>query len=186
MTPGITSFSCVGGRDLTNCKNVLSSGVQIVIGTVGRTMHMLVGDGDGHGSYLSLSSLKAFALDEADQLLDGDFGRDLSTILSYFPEDSNSQVILMSATMPGHILKLAWRFMKNPVTFLVRDFQLTLDGIRQYHVKVEEEHKLETLIDLYHLIDKSRGMIFCNTRSKVIKVWKALNQQGFRLACIVS
>jgi ATP-dependent RNA helicase DeaD len=70
-----------------------------------------------HTSGWDLSRHSLFALDEADQLFDQDFGRDLSTILNYLPEES--QVILMSATMPGHILKLAWRFMKNPVTFFV-------------------------------------------------------------------
>jgi len=83
-------------------------GVQVVIGTLGRLCHMIVGDNDG--PYLYLSSLKVLALDEADYLLSGNYGHDMTLVLERIPPPKQTQIILMSATMPGNILKLALRF----------------------------------------------------------------------------
>jgi superfamily II DNA/RNA helicase len=75
----VTIYSCVGGRgETSNCKTVCAEGRQIIIGTVGRTANMLVGD--GNGPYLKTESLITLALDEADQMLDGGYGRDLTTV----------------------------------------------------------------------------------------------------------
>ncbi len=96
---------------------------------------------------------------------------------------------MMSATMPENIMKLAWRFMVNPMAFLVQNFQLTLDGIRQYYVSVgEEANKMATLLDLFPIIEKSqsRGMIFCNTRKSVKFVFDKMVEAGHTLGCIVS
>jgi superfamily II DNA/RNA helicase len=92
----------------------------------------------------------------------------------------------MSATMPEKILKIAHRFMLNPVKILVRNDQLTLDGIRQFFVKVDSTaDKASTLADLYPLIEKARGMIFCNCRNTVNEVVKRMNELGCPLQCIV-
>lgn len=78
VAPNVTNFACIGGRDdFKQCKEMCSMS-QVVIGTVGRTAHMLVGDGDG--SFLGASSLKVLALDEADQMLDGSYGKDLTRV----------------------------------------------------------------------------------------------------------
>ncbi|OXA59492.1 Eukaryotic initiation factor 4A [Folsomia candida] len=184
IKPNVTSYTCVGGRgDMKKCKKACRAGRQVIIGTLGRTVHMLIGDGDEYGPHLSTDGIKTLALDEADQLLDGTYGRDLTTVLEKIPPAA--QVILMSATMPGNILKLAWRFMRNPVTFLVRDFQLTLDGIRQYYVNVADAaEKILTVVDLFPIIEKSRGMIFCNMRATVVRVKKKLVDAGHVSACI--
>ncbi len=75
----VTIYTCVGGRGETNyCKEMCAVGRQIIIGTAGRTAHMLIGD--GNGPYLTTDSVKTLALDEADQMLDGGYGRDLTTV----------------------------------------------------------------------------------------------------------
>ena len=57
---------------------------------------------------------------------------------------------------------------ENAVHILVKQDQLTLEGIKQFFVNVEkEEWKFETLCDLYSTISVTQGMIFVNTRRKV-------------------
>jgi hypothetical protein len=88
--------------------------------------------------------------------------------------------------MPEKILKIAHRFMLNPVKILVRNDQLTLDGIRQFFVKVDSTaDKASTLADLYGLLEKARGMIFCNSRNTVNEVAIRMNELGCPLQCIV-
>jgi translation initiation factor 4A len=99
----------------------------------------------------------------------------------------NAQVILMSATMPEPTLKLTSRFMRNPLKFLLRNDELTLDGIRQYYLNVEkEEEKLNTLSDIYESISKAQGMIFCRTRARVNKISKQMQERSHIVSAMVS
>lgn len=60
------------------------------------------------------------------------------------------------------------KFMREPVRILVKRDELTLEGIKQFYVNVGlEEHKLETLCDLYETLSINQCVIFANTRRKV-------------------
>lgn len=56
------------------------------------------------------------------------------------------------------------KFMNDPLKFLVKRDELTLEGIKQFFILVEkEEWKFETLCDLYNTITITQAVIFCNT-----------------------
>jgi superfamily II DNA/RNA helicase len=58
--------------------------------------------------------------------------------------------------MPKFILEITESFMRNPAKILVKNEELTLDGIKQFYVPIDKEQfKFETLIELY----KSLGII---------------------------
>lgn len=70
--------------------------------------------------------------------------------------------------MPQEILEISQRFMRDPVRILVKRDELTLEGIKQFYIAVEEERwKLETLCDLYETLTITQAIIYCNTRRKV-------------------
>ncbi len=51
-----------------------------------------------------------------------------------------------------HFPQVAGRFMREPVTILVKQEEVTLEGIHQFYVNVEmEEHKFDTLCDIYEV-----------------------------------
>jgi translation initiation factor 4A len=78
------------------------------------------------------------------------------------------QVGVFSATMPPEALEITRKFMNKPVRILVKRDELTLEGIKQFHVNVErEEWKLDTLCDLYETLAITQSVIFANTRRKV-------------------
>ncbi|KAK6928497.1 Helicase, C-terminal [Dillenia turbinata] len=78
------------------------------------------------------------------------------------------QTGVFSATMPPEALEITRKFMSKPVRILVKQDELTLEGIKQFYVKVEqEEWKLETLCDLYETLAITQNVIFVNTRHKV-------------------
>eukprot|EP00657_Telonema_sp_P-1_P009963 TRINITY_DN4233_c0_g1_i1.p1 TRINITY_DN4233_c0_g1~~TRINITY_DN4233_c0_g1_i1.p1 ORF type:complete len:183 (+),score=84.46 TRINITY_DN4233_c0_g1_i1:129-677(+) len=61
---------------------------------------------------------------------------------------------------------------------LVKRESLTLEGIKQFYVAVEEDHKLETLMDLYESVSVAQSVIFANSRQKVTYVAEELNKHN--------
>ena len=66
--------------------------------------------------------------------------------------------------MPSQALDLTKKFMRDPLTILVKQDELTLDGIKQYFIALEREDKFETLLDLFESFSASQTIIFVNTR----------------------
>ena len=115
---------------------------QCIVGTPGR-INDLVRDG-----YINLFNIKCLILDEADELLSNTFEEQIRNLINFIGE--NTQIALYSATMPNEKLQTAYKFMRDPTHILVKNEELTLEGIRQYYISIErEEWKYETLTDLY-------------------------------------
>merc|ERR1740122_873957 len=153
----------------------MQTGVQMVVGTPGRVNDMI------NRNALKLDQLKAFILDEADEMLSRGFKDQIYDVFQYLP--ANVQVCLFSATMPIEILNITSRFMRDPVRILVKKEQLTLDGIKQFYVAVErEDWKLDTLCDLYETLAITQAIIFCNTRRKVDFLADQLQKRDFTIS----
>jgi len=161
----------VGGTRVHDDLKKLQSGVIIAVGTPGR-----VADVIKRGA-LRTENLKVLVLDEADEMLSQGFSEQIYEIFKFLPKDI--QVALFSATMPDDVLDLTKKFMRNPTRILVKRESLTLEGIKQFYVAVEEDHKLETLMDLYESVSIAQSVIFANTRRKVDYIKDHLNKQNF-------
>jgi len=171
----VSCHLCVGGTAVRDDIRALSKGQQIVVGTPGR-VNAMIKDG-----YLQLKALQLFILDEADEMLSRGFKEQIYDCFAYLP--SEVQVALFSATMPLEILQLTQRFMRDAVRILVREEELTLDGIKQFHVAVErEDYKLATLLDLYENVTINQMIIFVNTRRKVIWLSDKMRQHDFSVS----
>uniref|UniRef100_A0A0A9WGX0 RNA helicase n=1 Tax=Lygus hesperus TaxID=30085 RepID=A0A0A9WGX0_LYGHE len=149
----------VGGTRVIEDVRKLQSGVTVAVGTPGR-IHDLISRGA-----MQTGSLHVLVLDEADEMLSQGFESQVCSILRFMPKDI--QVALFSATMPEDVLKLSEKWMRDPVRILIRREKLTLEGIKQFFIAVEEEHKLDTLMDLYETVSVAQSVIFANTRRKV-------------------
>ena len=87
--------------------------------------------------------------------------------------------------MPIAALELTKRFMIDPVRILVKKEQLTLEGIKQYYLGVQQENwKLATLCDLYNKLSISQSIIFCNSRRKAEFIKEQLEDQNYVVHCI--
>ena len=65
--------------------------------------------------------------------------------------------------MPPEIIEMTDKFMKTPVKILVKNQQLTLDGIKQFYIALQEDsQKLGTLLQLYKSMVISQCMVFTN------------------------
>merc|ERR1719192_3260953 len=87
--------------------------------------------------------------------------------------------------MPMDVLQLTRQFMRDPVRILVKNDELTLDGIQQYYIAVgEEKYKFATLVDLYENIAIQQAMIFVSTRRKAVWLQDQMRQRDFTTGCI--
>jgi len=165
--------SCVGGTVVKEDIAQLKKGQHIVVGTPGRIHEMM------KKNHLKTDYLKLFILDEADEMLSRGFKQQIQDIFKFLPGDV--QIALFSATMPPDILKLTSNFMREDAAkILVKNEELTLEGIRQYYVAVErQEWKLDILIDLYSNMDIQQALIYCNTKQQVEKVTERMKSENF-------
>jgi len=161
--------ACVGGTAVREDIRILSQGVHVVVGTPGRVYDMI------NRGALRLDHCKIFCLDEADEMLSRGFKDQIYDVFKFLPE--TVQVALFSATMPSEVLEVTTRFMRDPIRILVKRDELTLEGIRQFYIAIEQEDwKLETLCDLYETLTITQAIIYCNTRRKVD--WLTEQMQG--------
>jgi translation initiation factor 4A len=175
---GLKVLSATGGNQLRSDIVALKSGAQFVVGTPGR-IYDLIRRGD-----LSVEHVQYIILDEADQMLEDLFAEQIKCIIdNKFP--STCHLALFSATMPSNVLEIAEKYLNNPVRILLPPDEVTLEGIKQYYVKLDrEEWRLPVLLDLYQHIAVNQALIYVNKRQKAEWLAKQLSSQGFTLEYI--
>lgn len=173
----ITVVECVGGVNIHQCKDKLEKGCSIVIGTPGRIIDMV------ERGYLSTNKLRIFILDEADEMLSNSFMNQVRTIIVELTD--KTQICLFSATIPAPVLDLSKKFMDNPKQILVTQEQLTLEGIKQFYINVEQErYKFDTFCDLYNHISVSQSIIYVNKKERADELKDKLERENYTVSVI--
>ena len=135
-------------------------------------------------NYINAKTLKLIVLDEADEMLSSGFKEQVYNIFQHL--SNNIQVALFSATLPPELSALTDKFMRNPVKILVKSEMLTLEGISQFKVQIEDDRqKYMTLKDLYNHISMSQCII-CNSVKRVQDLYEAMCEDNFPVCCIHS
>ena len=69
--------------------------------------------------------------------------------------------------MTEEFFKLSKCFMRDPVKILVKNEELTLEGIKQFYINVDKnEHKFSTLCDIYEACSISQTIIYCKLKER--------------------
>jgi len=169
--------ACIGGTNVREDIRKLENGVHVVVGTPGRVFDMI------NRRALRTETIRAFVLDEADEMLSRGFKDQIYDVFKFMPQ--KCQVCLFSATMPQEVLDITKNFMRDPVRILVRKDELTLEGIKQFYVAVEQdEWKFDCLCDLYETLTITQAIIYVNTRRKVDWLYDRLTQQDFTVSSV--
>jgi superfamily II DNA/RNA helicase len=169
----------IGGRSMDQDMKELERKPQIVVGTPGR-VHDLI-----RRRKLVTKSVKLLVIDEADEMLSAGFKEQVYHIFQFL--GSKVQVALFSATLPNEIQSLTEKFMRDPIKILVKTESVTLEGIKQYYIALENDaQKYETLKDLFECISVSQCIIYCNSITRVSDLCEALRKDNFPVCCIHS
>ena len=160
----------VGGVRHVPQKRAIERGVDIIVATPGRLEdHMSTG-------LLDLSQTATLVLDEADQMLDMGFAPAMRRIADACAD--NRQTVLLSATMPQQIRKLARDLLTDPVEVSVARESEPCEAIEQRVVYVDAQQKRDTLVKLLHEQDVKRSIVFTRTKHGADKTCYHLEKAG--------
>ena len=174
----VTCYCATGGSPIMNDIKSIENGIQFIVGTPGRMFDLM------NRNVLQTNNMKCLILDEADQMLEDRFYKQVMCILEMgFP--NTTRVALFSATMPKEVVEVANKMLVDPVRILLRPEQVTLEGIKQFMVDLEkEEWKYEVLCDIYKQLNINQALIYCNTRKRAEWLADKLSSDGYPLLCI--
>ena len=163
----------VGGTSTEeDSRRLLNSPPHVVIGCPGRVHDMI------RRKKFKTNDLAMIVLDEADEMLSSGFKEQVYNIFQFLKKDI--QVGLFSATMPDSLNTLTDKFMRTPTRVLVKSEQLTLEGISQHFIALEnDDQKYETLKDLYGVLALSQCIIYCNSVKRVQDLYEAMVEDSF-------
>ncbi|PRW21064.1 glutamate--cysteine chloroplastic isoform A [Chlorella sorokiniana] len=155
-----------GGNPIGPQLKELRRGVEIVVGTPGRIIDLIDQDA------LDLSEVRFVVLDEADQMLNVGFEKDVETILENVPEER--QTMLFSATVPKWVKKLVKQYLNTPVDIdLVGEGQSgkMADSITALAVQVPADARRSVLVDLLTVYGEGgKAIVFTQTKREADEV----------------
>jgi len=146
----------VGQRDMDRQIRQLERGVQVAVGTPGRVKDL---NNRGH---LVFDNLRVVVLDEADRMLDIGFEPEIRDILRRCPSDR--QTLLLSATLPPSVERLAKKYMRNPERVDLSGDAIAVDTIDQFFCTVDPDRKFGLLVRL--LSEQKPRQVIVFTRTK--------------------
>ena len=180
MIPGLKVQSVFGGSQIEESNGFSSKNVpHIMCGCPGRVFDMIRRD------KMTCRNLRLVIIDEADEMLSAGFKEQVYGIFQHFNDDI--QVALFSATLPPNIFAITDRLMRDPVQICVKAEQLTLEGISQFYVAVDDDRqKYATLKHIFSYLTVSQCIIYCNSVKRVADLYDAMREDEFPVCCIHS
>ena len=162
-----------GGQSMwLQVKKLRDRSCSIIVATPGRLIDHL------DRRTVSLDKTSFVVLDEADRMLDMGFIDDVRIILSHISRIH--QTALFSATMSNEIVKLAQRYMKNPLRVFIDTDEPTVDSVQQKFVRVDEGGKFPALRVLLNQEHITKGLIFCETKVRAGGLAQALQDEHYK------
>jgi ATP-dependent RNA helicase DeaD len=166
-----------GGTKFREQVLTLKKGVSLVVGTPGRILDHL-----GRGT-ISFEKVRYLVLDEADRMLDLGFRDDIERILRRCPRAR--QTLLLSATLPPPILRLAQRYMRKPIIHInLSPKKLTVDKIRQTYFTVDKHSKFELLLKVMEREQPRQCIIFCERKIGAQRLYEKLSHLHQKIAAM--
>jgi len=178
---GVRCSVVYGGTSIQKDYEMLSkpeTTPHVLLGTPGRVLALL------RSKKFSAEKIAHFVLDECDKCLEKlDMRKDVQDIFLATPR--KKQVMMFSATMSRDIREVCKRFMHSPVEVFVDDeTKLTLHGLLQYYIKLNESEKNRKLNDLLDQLEFNQVIIFVKSVQRAQALDRLLTECNFPSICI--
>ncbi|HEY5627419.1 MAG TPA: DEAD/DEAH box helicase [Nitrospira sp.] len=176
--PAITSLAVYGGTPIERHYRALRQPPMVIVGTPGRLLDLA---GSGH---LHLNAVTWLVMDEADQMLDRGFLRDIQRILNLLPKER--QTLLFSATFSSEIQQLAQTMQREPMRISVDPNISSPTTITHAYYVVPAEHSRTQLVHtlLQSVKAGDRSMVFCDQKYKVRRLAAKLGGEPLSVGAI--
>ena len=174
--PEIRVVCVYGGAGLEKQQKQLKAGCQIVVATPGRLM-----DHYRHHA-LDLSQVTTIVLDEADEMLNMGFYKDVRGIIDLLK--SRESLSMFSATISREVLDIGWLYQHNAAEVDVQPVQESSPKIAQYKLLTTGRDKLADLAQIIIGEGYKRVMVFCDTKFNTATLANQLARLGFSVDCL--
>lgn len=174
--PELKIVSVYGGQPIDKQINALKKKPQVVVATPGRLLDHL------HRRTLTLDKTRIAVLDEADEMLDMGFFKDVRKILDRLPKDK--QMVMFSATISREVMDIGWLYQMDPVELTVLPVEESKPKITQYCLQTTGRKKLADLCNLLTKMGYQRTLIFCNTKYTTQSLCGQLVDRGIPAECL--
>lgn len=165
-----------GGQPIPKQLAALKRKPQILVATPGRLLdHMNRGN-------VHLNAVHTMVLDEADEMLNMGFVKDVTRIIEATPDER--QMVLFSATTNQDVLTIAWKYQHDPIEVTVEATKQDRPQIAQYVISTEQNKKIDHLLYLLDADVYQCVMIFCNTKFMTDRLTERLKKEGYQAECI--
>ncbi|MGQ3678366.1 DEAD/DEAH box helicase [Tenacibaculum discolor] len=169
--PNLKVATVYGGANIDEQIKKLKKGVQIVVGTPGRTVDLI------KRRALKLGNVQWLVLDEADEMLNMGFKDELDQVLDATPD--SKQTLLFSATFPREVEAIAKNYMTNPVEITSGQKNQGSDNVSHEYYLVNEKTRYPALKRVADLNPDIYGIVFCRTRRETQEVANNLIRDGY-------
>ena len=174
--PGIRVVCVYGGAGMEKQQRALKAGCQIVVATPGRLM-------DHHRHHaIDLSHVETIVLDEADEMLNMGFYKDVRHIIDLMK--ARKSLSMFSATISREVLDIGWLYQKNAAEVSVQPVEESSPKIAQFKLLTTGRDKLADLAQLILSQDYKRVMVFCNTKYTTGTLANQLARLHFNVDCL--
>ena len=165
-----------GGQPIPKQLAALKRKPQILVATPGRLLdHMNRGN-------VHLNAVHTMVLDEADEMLNMGFVKDVTHIIEATPSDR--ELVLFSATTNQDVMTIAWKYLHDPAEVVIPATKENRPQITQYVIATEREQKFENLLYLLDSDVYQRVMVFVNTKDMTQRLCKRLQDAGYPADCL--
>ena len=170
-------IACVyGGANMAKQVEQLKKGAQIVVATPGRLQdHM-------NRRSIDVSHVKDIVLDEADEMLNMGFYKDVRKILDAIK--SKQRLAMFSATISREVMDIGWLYQRDAEEITVQPVLESAPKIDQYMILTTGRNKLADLTELIIKEGYSRVMVFCNTKYTTAMLSNQLARLNFDVDCL--
>ena len=169
----IKATAVYGKEPFARQKAELKQKTHVVVGTPGRVLdHIEKGT-------LDLERLKYFVLDEADEMLNMGFIKQVEAIIHKLPRDRVT--MLFSATLSADVENLCHQYMKNPIDIEIKIAETEKISAQTDHSLfiVGEDHKFNLLKDVTVVENPDSCIIFCRTQEQVNDTFENLERLAY-------
>ena len=168
---GVKTLAVYGGSNIDDQIRKLKKGVQIIVGTPGRTVDLI------NRRQLKLANIKWLVLDEADEMLNMGFKDELDKILDVTPKEK--QTLLFSATFPKEVESIAKNYMSNPIELSAGEKNKGTDQVTHQYYVVSERNRYAALKRIADVNPDIYSIIFCRTRRETQEIADKLIKDGY-------
>ncbi len=174
--PEIRVVAAYGGQPIAKQVEALKKNPQIVAATPGRLI-----DHIKHHT-IRLNQVRIAILDEADEMLDMGFFKDVRWILEQLPK--GFRLSMFSATISRPVMDIGWLYQRDPEEIVVQPVEENKPRITQYAIKSTGTKKIMDLIHILRIGSFCRTIVFCNTKYQTQSLAGQLEARDFSVRCI--